>query len=413
MTATNVGSSGQSSSDVPVRQKRWAAGSVARNAAIVGVVGLVLWIIGVIADPRQAFASYLFAYVWALTIAVGALLQVMMSHVTGARWFTVLRRLTLTISAALPALAVLVIPVLLGVRLLYPWAHPATLSAEAQKLALHRQALFNVPFFTVRAVIYVILFAAFGEIMRRWSRREDKMSGDASIVAAVHRQRRFSAFGLIVVGLLLSCVAFDWLMPLDPLWYSTVYAVYVFAGGFLASLGLVALVADLSVRSGGALAGIVTPEHFGALGKLMITFVIFWLYIAFSQYLVIWIGDIPADSSWYVVRGVGSWGVLGLIIAFGQFAIPFVLLVSRPIKRRPAALAAIGAWLVFMHILDVYWLVLPAFHPTGFTVSWMDLAALLMVGGLATSFAAYRVRGGVALPVNDPYLPQAVSYVEP
>ncbi len=401
------------SAQPPITEIRWGAGSLARNAAIVGVVGLVLWIIGVIVNPHQAFASYLFAYVCALTIAVGALLQVMMSHVTGARWFTVLRRLTLTISAALPALAVLVIPVLVGVRMLYPWAHPATLSAEAQKLALHRQPLFNVPFFIIRAVIYVVLFAVFGEILRRWSRREDTMLSDASVVATVHRQRQFSAFGLIVVGLALSCVAFDWLMPLDPLWYSTVYAVYVFAGGFLAALGLVALIADLSVRSGGALAGTVTPAHFGALGKLMITFVIFWLYIAFSQYLVIWIGDIPADSSWYVVRGAGSWGALGLIIAFGQFAIPFVLLVSRAIKRRPAALAAIGAWLVFMHVLDVYWLVLPAFHPSGFTVGWTDLAALLMVGGLATSNAAYRVRGGVALPVNDPYLAQAVSYVEP
>lgn len=397
----------------PIREPRWGAGSLTRNAAIVGVVGLVLWIIGVIANPREAFASYLFAYVCALTIAVGALLQVMMSHITGARWFTVLRRLTLTISAALPALAVLVIPVLVGVRMLYPWASPATLSAEARKLALHRQPLFNAPFFSVRAVIYVVLFAAFGEMLRRWSRHQDTMSSDASVVAAVHRQRRLSAFGLIVIGLALSCVAFDWLMPLDPLWYSTVYAVYVFAGGFLAALGLVALIADLSVRSGGALAGSVTPEHFGALGKLMITFVIFWLYIAFSQYLVIWIGDIPADSSWYIVRGAGSWGVLGLIIAFGQFAIPFVLLVSRAIKRRPAALAAIGAWLVLMHVFDVYWLVLPAFHPAGFTVSWIDLAALLMVGGLATSYAAYRVRDGVALPVNDPYLPQAVSYVEP
>ncbi len=397
----------------PITETRWGAGSLARNAAIVGVVGLVLWILGVVVNPRQAFASYLFAYVCALTIAVGALLQVMMSHVTGARWFTVLRRLTLTISAALPALAVLVIPVLVGIRMLYPWAHPATLTAEAQKLALHRQPLFNVPFFIIRAVIYVVVFAIFGEMLRRWSRREDTMLNDASVVAAVHRQRQFSAFGLIVVGLALSCVAFDWLMPLDPLWYSTVYAVYVFAGGFLAALGLVALIADLSVRSGGALAGTVTPAHFGALGKLMITFVIFWLYIAFSQYLVIWIGDIPADSSWYVVRGAGSWGVLGLIIAFGQFAFPFVLLVSRAIKRRPAALAAIGAWLVFMHVLDVYWLVLPAFHPAGFTVSWIDLAALLMVAGLATSHAAYRVRGGVALPVNDPYLAQAVSYVEP
>lgn len=398
---------------VTISETRWSVGTLARNSAIVGVIGLILWIIGAVVDPRQAFASYLFAYAFALTIAVGALLQVMMSHVTGARWFTVLRRLTLTITASLPVLAVLVIPVLIGVRMLYPWANPASLSAEAQKLALHRQPLFNVPFFVVRAVIYVIVFALFGELMRRWALREDKIPPDANVVETLRRQRRLSAGGLIVVGLVLSCVAFDWLMPLDPLWYSTVYAVYVFAGAILAALGLVAFIADVSSRNGGALAGTVTPAHFGALGKLMITFVIFWLYIAFSQFLVIWIGDIPADSSWYVVRGAGSWGVLGLIVAFGQFALPFVLLVSRSIKRRPAALGAIGAWLVVMHVLDVYWLVLPAFHTTGIHISWIDGAALLMIGGLATAGAAWRATGHVSLPMNDPYLPQSVRYVEP
>ena len=401
------------SATVALNETRWSVGTLARNSAIVGVIGLVLWIIGVIVDPRQAFASYLFAYTCALTIAVGALLQVMMSHVTGARWFTVLRRLTLTISASLPALAVLVIPVLIGVRMLYPWAHPASLSVEAQKLAIHRQALFNVPFFVIRAVIYVIIFVLFGELLRRWSIREDRMPPNANVVETLRRQRRLSAGGLIAVGLVLSCVAFDWLMPLDPLWYSTVYAVYIFAGSILAALGLVALIADVSARSGGALAGTVTPAHFGALGKLMITFVIFWFYIAFSQFLVIWIGDIPADSSWYVVRAAGSWGVLGLVVAFGQFAIPLVFLLSRAIKRRPTALGAIGAWLVIIHVLDVYWLVLPAFHTTGIRVSWIDGAALLMVGGLATAAAAWRASGHVSLPVNDPYLPQSVRYVEP
>jgi hypothetical protein len=396
-----------------VKETRWSVAALARNAAIAGVMGLVLWIIGVLVEPRQAYASYLFAYAFALTIAVGALLQVMMSHVTGARWFTVLRRLTLTISASLPVLAILVIPVLLGVGFLYPWAHPADLSAEAQKLALHRKPLFNVPFFVVRAIIYVLVFALFGEIVRRWALREDTLPPGANVVEMVQKQRRLSAGGLVAVGLAISCVAFDWLMPLDPLWYSTVYAVYVFAGAILAALGLVALIADVSARNGGALAGTVTPAHFGALGKLMITFVIFWLYIAFSQFLVIWIGDIPADSSWYVIRGAGSWGILALVVAFGQFALPFVLLVSRSIKRRPAALGAIGAWLVIMHVIDVYWLVLPAFHTTGIHVSWIDAAALLMVCGFATAGAAWRATGHVALPINDPYLPQSVRYVEP
>ena len=229
----------------------------------------------------------------------------------------------------------------------------------------------------------------------------------------LQQQRRASAIGLVVVGLTLTMVAFDWLMPLDTEWYSTVYGVYVFAGGFVSALGVIALLAYIAARSGSALDGSVSDEHFGALGKLMLTFVIFWAYIAFSQFLIIWIGDIPADSSWYLVRGSGSWGTLGVIVVIGQFAIPFILLLSRALKRQPRTLAAIGAWLVVMHVLDVYWLVLPAFSSSGMRVSWMDLSALLMVGGFATAAAARRVRGHVAVPVNDPYFAQAVHYVEP
>ncbi|HEY5087009.1 MAG TPA: hypothetical protein VII66_06630 [Gemmatimonadaceae bacterium] len=401
------------STDVVIRATRWRDAGTTRNATIVGVVGFVLCVVGVITEPRQAFASYLFAYVTVLTIVLGALIQVMTSHVTGARWFTVLRRLTLVVSASLPALAVMLLPILVSVHTLYPWAHPWTLSPEAQKLAMHRERWFNVPFFVVRAVIYVIVFAACGEMLRRWATQEDDMANAASVVATLQRQRRLSALGLVLVGLGLTFVAFDWLMPLDPLWYSTVYGVYVFAGGFVAALGLLAFVAYISVRGGGALSGTVTADHFGALGKLMLTFVIFWAYIAFSQFLIIWIGDIPADSSWYVIRAAGSWGTLGIVVVIGQFAIPFILLLSRALKRRPAVLGAIGAWLVIMHILDVYWLVLPAFHPAGVHASWLDVAALLMVGGFATAAAAWRARGHLSLPVRDPYLGESVRYVEP
>ncbi|MDQ6736899.1 MAG: hypothetical protein M3Z30_04270 [Gemmatimonadota bacterium] len=388
---------------------QWRLGLVTTRALVVGVVGFVLCAIGVVFEPRQAFASYLFAYVAVLTIVVGALMMVMISHVTAARWFTVLRRLTLLITAALPTLAVLVLPIILGVHRIYPWAGASVLPPGVTR----RAAWLNVPFFSVRAVIYVLVFAICGEMLRRWALMEDEIPVGVSQVDVVRRQRRLSAFGVIIVGFAITLVAFDWLMPLDPRWFSTVYGVYVFSGGFVAALGLVALLAYISISRGGALAGTVNAEHFGALGKLMLTFVIFWVYIAFSQFLVIWIGDIPADASWYVVRGAGSWRVLALCVLVGQFAIPFVLLLSRPLKRRPAALAAIGALILAMHVVDVFWLVTPAFHPTGFHVSWLDLAALLMVGGLATAAAAWRGDAHASIPVNDPYLAQSVQYAEP
>jgi hypothetical protein len=390
----------------------WRRDRLVTTALAAAVVGLVLWLAGVALDPRQALASYLFAYAATLTIAIGALVQVMISHVTAARWFTVLRRLTLNVAASLPALAVLLLPLLLGVHALYPWASPEQLAPEARTLAARRHSWLNVPFFIGRAAVYVAVWTGWEEWLRAVSLRQDGAINDAE-VRATRAQRRLSALGLVVVGLTLTFAAFDWLMTLDPLWYSAVYGLYVFAGGFLAALGLVAVIAHATARREGRLDGVVTAEHFGALGKLLLTFVIFWGYIAFSQYLIIWIGDIPADASWYVVRASGSWGTLAIVVAVGQFALPFVLLLSRTLKRRPAALAAIGVWLVLVHLLDVYWLVLPAIHPDGIHVSWMDVAACLMVGGFATATAVVRSRRRALVPLGDPYLEPSVQYAEP
>src|SRR5689334_131245 len=390
----------------------WHRDRLVTAMLITAGIGLAVWLVGVVLEPRQALGSYVFAYAAALTIALGALVQVMISHVTAARWFTVLRRLTLNVAASLPVLALLALPMLLGVHALYPWASPAGLSPEARSLAARRRSWLNVPLFIGRSVVYIAAWTGWGEWLRSISLRQDGALGTAE-VATTRAQRRASAIGLVVVGLTLTFAAFDWLMTLDPVWYSAIYGIYVFAGGFLGALGLVAVVAYVTARREAPLAGVVTPEHFGALGKLLLTFVIFWAYIAFSQYLIIWIGDIPADASWYVVRANGSWGALALVVAVGQFAVPFLLLLSRELKRRPAALAAIGAWLVVMHLLDVYWLVLPAIHPDGIHVSWLDVAACLMVGGFATAAAVVRARAHGLVPLGDPYLETSVEYAEP
>jgi len=396
----------------PLRTGHARLGSVARYGMIVGVVGLVLVAIGVATEPRRALAAYIFGYATVFTIVIGALIQVMLSHVTGARWFTVMRRLTLDVTGAIPALALLAIPFLVGVRALYPWADPAALPPDARALIARKDAWLNVPFFVARSVVYLAAWIAVAWSLRRAAHAQDHALGDAA-VRATRRLRRVSSIGLVVVALTLTFAAFDWLMSLEPTWYSTIYGVYVFAGGYLAALALVAVVGYVGSRGVAAEGGAVTSEHFGALGQLLLTFVIFWAYIAFAQYLIIWIGDVPHDVSWYVVRSRGSWGVLALIVGIGQFAIPFVVLLSRTLKRRPGFLAALGGWLLAMHLLEVYWLVLPAIDPSGVSVSWVDVAALLMVGGFALAVACWRARREPALPLGDPYLARALHYVEP
>lgn len=352
------------------------------------IVGAILMVAGVILEPRHALTSYLFAYATVLTIVLGALMLVMLSYVSGAAWFTAISDLALAIVGALPALAVLALPILIGVKEIYPWATIATLSPEVRVVVERKEAWLNAPFFVVRALIYLAVWTIVGELVRRrWLALVNARAADSSDPRP--RASGLSAVGLIVVGLALTFASFDWLMSLEPAWYSTVYGVYVFAGGFLAMLALVAVIAPRSIGT----------EQRSAIGKLLLTFSIFWAYIAFSQYLIIWIADVPSEVTWYLSRARASWGIIAIIVAIGQFAIPFVLLLSRTRKRNPRALAAIGAFLLAMHVLDVYWLVMPALHPAGVQPSWLDAAALLAVAGSVVAAAAWR-QGGRPLVVS-------------
>jgi hypothetical protein len=339
-----------------------------------GGIGLVLGVLGAALEPRQAFASYLTAYAAALSLVVGALILLMMSQLTGARWFLPFRPITLRIVSTLPLLALLFLLLVPGLHALYPWVPPLNgLTSELRHQIQQKQAYLNVPGFLLRAAIYFLVWIGFAHLLRR-------------------RPGVASAAGLPLVALALTFAAFDWLMSLTPDWFSTIYGVYYFAGGFLGALGLVALLghaADGESRTG------IAGEQYHSLGKLLLTFVLFWAYVAYAQLLIIWIADLPIEVTWYSSRLRGSWGVLGLILLGGQFLLPFVLLLFRKVTTRGRSLGWIGGWLLVMHYLDVYWLVLPAIRPGGIHLHWLDLAGLLVVAGFTWAYALWR--GPVAL----------------
>ncbi len=368
-----------------------------RRALVVGVIAFLLCILGFVIEPAQAYASYLAAYADVLTVVIGVLILAMITHVTAARWFAPLRPPSLALIATVPVLAVLFLPVLAGMHALYPWVPPVPVALRAE--VAHKAAYLNVPFWIVRAAIDLGAWIVLAVLLRRWCHAHARAPSER--LAA--RVRRLSAGGLVAIALTLTFASFDWLMSLSPSWYSTIFGVYVFAGGFVAALGLVAVVSWIAPR---VAEGDRAPadradyraasldraaERSLAIGNLMLTFVIFWAYIAFSQLLVIWIGDVPKDASWYVTRVRGSWGVLGLVLIAGHFALPLVALLFRAVKRDRGKLAVVGAWLLVMHWVDVYWLVLPHAHPNGVRASWMDLVALVAVWALAAAFAIPRV----------------------
>jgi hypothetical protein len=377
-----------------------------RTPLIVAAAGALACTLGAFLDPARAAVSYLAAYVAGLGVVLGALALVMIGHVTGATWFVVLRRRAEDVTATLPAFAAMFVPVLVSVRVLYPWAFSTDrTSPELRSAVLPKAAYLNVPFFGVRAAVYWGTWLLLAEALRRASLRQDDESPDA----LARRMYVVSAAGLPAFALTLTFAAFDWTMSLTPAWSSAIYGVYVFAGDVVGALALLALLAGWSARHG-ALRGTVSAEHFHALGKLLLTFVLFWAYVGYSQLLIVWIGDLPREIAWYVARSGDGWRAVAALLVVGHFAVPFLLLLVRAVKRSRVLLAALGAWLLAMHYVDAYWLVLPAYTPRTLRPHWLDLAGLALVTGVAAAVGGWRGRGEAPVPRGDPALAWSLRY---
>jgi hypothetical protein len=369
--------------------------------AALGALGLA---VGALVDRRQLFYAYLTAYAFAVSIAGGALIFLMIGHAMNAGWPVVVRRLTETIVASLPLLALLFVPLLFGLHSLYPWARPDTLGDEAtRRLVLARRPYLGVPLFLIRTAIYLAVWAVIGTLLRRWSQARDASPG----LAVNARMRALSAGALPAVGVTFSFASFDWLMSLTPAWFSTMYPVYWFAGGFVSALALL-VVLTFAAQSGGWLPEI-SLSHYYALGRMLLAFVIFWAYAAYFQFFLIWITNRPDEVTFFADRVEGPWRALTVTLVLVQFVAPFFALLSYRLKHRPAQLAGVAAWLLAAHYLDVHWLVMPAVRPRA-PFHWLDLAALLAVGGACTAFSATRLRGRAIVPINDPELPRAIRY---
>jgi hypothetical protein len=373
------------------------------GSGAIGVAGAIATAIGFATSPAQAAFSYLTAWAFALSIAVGALIFLMIGHAIDARWTIVFQRFTEAVAGGLPVLAVLFVPIALSIEWLYPWAAPSpALDAETLTRLAHKAPYLNTAFWAIRAAVFLGLWIAVAELLAGWSARF------ATSPAAIVRARALSAAGLPAIALSLTFAAFDWLMSLTPLWYSTIFGLLYFSGGFVAALSLIAVIAR-EARRVPTVAANIHGSHTGALGRMMFAFLVFWGYMEFAQGIIIWIANKPDEVPWYIARGAGQWGGLFTVLIVGHFAIPFFVLLSKPLKRRPSLLALAGLWLVVMHYIDIYWLVMPVLHKT-LAIHWLDLAAPCAVLGLATAATAARPRNRQVLAGDDPRLSAALAY---
>lgn len=376
-----------------------------RGGLISALIGLVLSGIALAMSPQRTAFAYLAAYEWAVSLVLGALIFVFVCNVMRARWSAVIRRVPESIAATLPMWAALFIPIALGARLLYLWTAPAAeLGPELSEQLAHKAAWLNLPAFIIRAVVYLAAWIVFALILRAWSVRQDS-DGDPRWTLKL---RYLSGAGIPVLALTLTFAAFDWFMSLTPQWISAVYGVYIFAGGFQASFALVMLILR-RLEVVGALAGKINPSHYHALGKLLFSFTVFWAYIAFSQYFIVWIGNLPEETIWWAPRSLG-WGWVSILLVLSRFVLPFFLLLPRDVKRSGRLMSGISWWVLAAHFVDAYWLVLPTLNPEGPRPHLADAGTLLLLGGLGAMAIAWVMRRAAPVATGDPGLPQSLRY---
>lgn len=376
--------------DAPLRRLQLAALAVAAVAVMLALLGFFL-------DREEFFRSYLLGYVMWVSVAVGCVPLLMMHYLTSGPWGFALRRFLEAGAWPLPLLALLFLPLLAGLPVLYVWAQPSAVATDA--LLQHKQPYLNVPFFVGRTAVYLLLWAGLAWLLIRWSRRQDE--SDSLDLRA--RTRRLSGPGLALYFFTASYAAVDWMMSLEPHWYSTIYGLMAVAGQLLASLAL-ALAAALWLRHKQPLRELVTPGIFYDMGNLLLGFLLFWIYVTFIQYLVIWSGNLPEEVPWVLHRIHGGWQWVLLLIILLGFVVPFGLLVSTGFKPRTQVLMVVTPLIFIMQLLNLYWLVMPAFYPGGWQIHWLHLVVPLALGGVWLAAALRYLRQTPLLPQQDPRL---------
>ena len=346
-----------------------------QRALIVGGVAGALCLVGAIVNSTQFYYAYLLAFLFWLGITLGSLALLMIQHLSGGAWGFVIRRQLEAITRLLPLMAVLVLPIFLGMRVLYPWARPEVIATDAILQA--KRTYLNVPFFVVRTGIYFAVWIALAWFLNRWSLEQDEQGEEP----AGHRMRALSGGGLVLYVVTMTFASVDWIMSLEPHWFSTIFSVIIIGGQGLSALA-VAIILLAALANEKPLVDVAAPVRFHDLGNLLLAFVMLWAYFSFSQFLIIWSGNLPEEIPWYVHRTQDSWQWISIALVIFHFAVPFSLLLSRRIKRVSGTLVKVAAGVLVMRVVELFWIIAPERSPAGFHVHWLDLVALIAVGGL-------------------------------
>ncbi len=368
------------------------------RALLVGVVFTIATIVGFILDTTNALHAYLIAYMLCLGLTLGSMAWVMVWHLTGGDWGVMVRRILEAAIGTLPMMIVAFVPVLLGIHKNYIWSQPAEI-AHNEHIARQAVQYLSLKLFLFRGITYFVAWGILAYYLLHWSRQQD-YPPDRTFGAGY---RGLSGAGLVVYAWTMTFATIDWVMSLAPDWTSTIYGLIFLVGQGLISMCLVVIIGHL-LQFYEPLSDVLQSRNFLDYGKLMLTFVMLWAYFNFSQWLIIWSGNLPEEIHWYIDRIHGDWGYVAFVLIMGHFVIPFALLLSRGLKQDSRKLVWLAVWLFLMRYLDVYWNVEPNFSKEHFNYTWLDAVVPIAMLGLWFTYFFWNLRQRPLVVLHDPHL---------
>jgi hypothetical protein len=368
--------------------------SIQQRSLIVGGLFAVLSVVGAFIQPDRFYSAYLLGFMLWVGLSLGCLALLMLVHMTGGDWGQAVRRILEAGTRTIPMMAAFFIPLIFGLRHLYTWARPEDIARSKHLQEITRTYL-NPTWFVIRAVVYFAIWILLSWLLNKWSAEQDNPPARDT----GHRFRVLSGPGLVLYAFTLAFASIDWVMSLNPAWISTIYGLLFLAGECLSAVCFVVAVVAILHRHR-PVAEFMKPGYVHDYGNLMLTFIMVWAYFSFSQWLIIWAGNLPEEISWYLRRLHGGWQVIGLLLALFHFAVPFAFLLSRPLKRNVAKLVYLAAFLMIMRYIDMFWYIEPTFHER-FALSWLDVVVPIAIGGFWLALFFRYLKQRPLLPLYD------------
>jgi hypothetical protein len=362
----------------------------------------ILFILAAFLDTKRALFNYHLGFSFLMSVGLGGLFLAMLQHVTNSGWSIVIRRVPEAMAYILPLGFVLMLPMFLGSNLLFHWSNPDLVSQD--HLLSHKALYLNDGFFMFRTVLYFCIWTFLFKKVIGQSTAQDHVAS----MKFTQSMMKWSAIGMVLFGFSITFAATDWMMSLKAAWFSTIYGVYYFSGTFVVGLALTAIFI-FWLQSHGHLK-VVNQEHFHDIGKLLYAMNIFWAYIAFSQFMLIWYANIPEETVFFADRANSAWPYVSMVLMIGHFGIPFFAFMSRHAKRNRIVLLSAALWLVLMHYVDLYWLIMPNYSKTMVPLGWIELVALLWSLSAVVLVVTYAFKQHALIPMKDPRLQESLEF---